>query len=111
MDINYILQLDCREKESKIILQDELRNIKPLSKYESKIPLGKIERCAKVLCSKYDFMLRFYADTDSADKYIIWKCYIHSCKDLSMLSLIYGCTFYECIAKTVVYLNYIKGNY
>lgn len=108
MDINYILQLDCRKKSNIEFLQEELRKLKPLSKFTSNIPLSKIERCLKVLCNKYEYCIEVYSDFCSADKYIVWRCNIY--KGNYLLCIVYGCTLYECISKVVIYLyNDIKG--
>lgn len=99
-----ILALDYRENESREIIQKVLKKIKPLSKCISNVPLEKIERCAKVICEKYNYWLRFYSDTASGDDCIVWRCEVFDSNDLQLIKKIYGCTFYECMSKVVIYL-------
>ena len=104
---NQILQLDCRIQSNADIIENVLRKIKPLSKSPEgqQVPLEKLERCIKVLCNKYNYFVpSIYPDLESGDKIIIWKCRITDRQTLNDIGITYGCTFYECIAKAVIFL-------
>lgn len=101
-----ILQLDCKKEENQEIIQKVLRQVKPLSKCsENIIPIEKIERTIKVICSKYGFFIRkLYPDCIAGDKCIVWRSEIFLSSNLSNVGNVYGCTVYECLAKTAILL-------
>lgn len=107
MKTEQILQLDCREEKNKEIIQSVLRKIKPLSKCKegNDVPIELIERVIKILCSKYGYHIRqLYPDYESSDKYIIWRSEIYIRSTLQDVGVIYGCSIYECLSKTVIAL-------
>ena len=107
MTTKQVLELDCRIEENREAIQKVLRQIKPLAKCPDgrQIPIDKLERCLKVLCNNYGFFVRnVYPDTKSGDKEIIWRSTTIDEKTLGEIGNAYGCTFYECIAKTVILL-------
>ena len=104
MNIDYVLNIDCRNEDGRLLLQKELKKIKPFVKCKSDVPIAYIEKAIRILCNKYEYMLKVYADTVSGEEYIIWKCEITNCKDLSLTSNTYGCSIYECLAKAVIKL-------
>ena len=109
VNVKNILELDCRISANKILLQDALKTIKPLSKIENNVPLEKIERVLKIICVKYNYLFKLFPDCYSGeDKYIIWKSEIIDCNNLDIICNIYGCTIYECLAKTAIKLYSIR---
>lgn len=109
-----ILQLDCREKENKKIVQKVLRKIKPLSKCSEEIvPMEMLERVLRIIEKKYGYhIFMIFPDTYSSDDGIIWRAEVSSKKTdkISYNKNIYGITFYEVIAKSVIYMySKVKG--
>lgn len=104
MQINEVLNLDCTVRENREQVQKVLRKIKPLAKAPAgDIPAEMLERCLKVLSNKYDIHCRdIYPDTDAGDKYIVWRSIVIDGKTLETVKAVYGCTFYEVLAKTVI---------
>lgn len=108
MTTSQILQLDCRLQSNAEIIEKVLRKIKPLSKSPEgqPVPLEKLEKCIKVLCNKYNYIIPYvYPDLVSGgDKMVIWKCRIVDRQTIDDVGITYGCTLYECIAKAVILL-------
>lgn len=104
MNVDYVLNIDCRNEDGRLLLQKELKKIKPFVKCKSDVPIAYIEKAIRILCNKYEYMLKVYADTISGEEYIIWKCEITNRKDLSLTCNTYGCSIYECLAKAVIKL-------
>lgn len=107
MTTSQILQLDCRIQSNAEIIEKVLRKIKPLSKSleDQPVPLEKLEKCIKVLCNKYNYIVpAIYPDLKSGDKVVIWKCRIVDGRTIDDVGIAYGCTLYECIAKAVILL-------
>lgn len=104
MKTGEILQLDCRTKENREIIQRVLRQIKPLASCpDGQIPLQKLERCMQVLCRKYDYVVSLYADPESNAEYIVWRCSVlRYGRTLTSGSNVFGCSVYEAIAKAVI---------
>ena len=105
--IEKMLNLDCREEADQQVLQKVLHNIKPLAKFDGKIPQSKIEKLLGLICRRY------YVDVK------IIPVYIHENVDIyhnivttgiTKLVDVYGCSIYEVLAKTVIWLfNAIKN--
>jgi len=109
ISIRNVLELDCRIDGNKILLQDALKTIKPLSKIKGDVPLQKIERVLKIICTKYNYLFKLFPDCYSGeDNYIIWKSEIIDYNNLDTVCDIYGCTVYECLAKTAIKLYSIR---
>lgn len=111
MKTNEILNLDCRVKENREIIQSVLRQIKPLVKCsdEYDIPIDKLERCLQVLCRNYNMYPRqIVPDVKSAEKGIIWRFEITDLKNLSTLGICYGLNLYELMCKAVIMLYAIS---
>lgn len=104
MRVSEVLNLDCTVRENREQVQKTLRQIKPLAKAPvGDIPIEMLERCLKVLSNKYDIHCRdIYPDTSAGDKYIVWRSIIIDGKTLDTVMAVYGCTFYEVLAKTVI---------
>ena len=104
MRVSEVLNLDCTVRENREQVQKTLRQIKPLAKAPvGDIPVEMLERCLKVLSNKYDIHCRdIYPDTSAGDKYIVWRSIIIDGKTLDTVMAVYGCTFYEVLAKTVI---------
>lgn len=104
MTINEIIQLDCREEESREIIQKELKKIKPLSKYsEGDIPLEKIEKLIAVLCNKYKMRVsEVMPDIWSSKGNIIWASNIIDENSLMLMNQVYGVSIYEVLTKTAL---------
>lgn len=106
MTTKQIMELDCRDEDNQQIIQKVLRQIKPLAKCPEgqMIPVTKLERCLKVICNKYTLFVRnMFPDVYAADTEIVWRSVV---VDLTTLEehVAYGCTFYECISKTIILL-------
>lgn len=104
MRVSEVINLDCTVRENREQIQKTLRQIKPLAKAPTgDIPVEMLERCLKVLSNKYDIHCRdIYPDTSAGDKYIVWRSIIIDGKTLDTVMAVYGCTFYEVLAKTVI---------
>lgn len=104
MKTEEILNLDCRKEENKETIQKVLRKIKPLAKYEDEVvPQEAIERCAKVLLLKYAVRIQWINITpaDNVEE-MVYKVSIINDDDYKWMGNVYGVTFYEAIAKTVI---------
>ena len=99
-----VLGLDYREEENKVLIQKVLRQLKPLSKYSDEcIPLEAIEKAIKIMCSKYQIRIRsIMPDIWSNKKSDIWRCEVVDDSNLELISLIYGISIYEVLAKTAI---------
>lgn len=109
-----ILNLDCREKENKEIIQRVLRKIKPLSKYsdECEIPLEAIEKLLTVMCKKYCINIKEITPNVLANnKQTIWKATIINENEFALLNYIYGVSIYEVLSKSTIeiYTKVKKG--
>lgn len=104
MKTKEILDLDCRLKENEEIIQQVLRQIKPLSKCKGdKVPIEKLEKCIKVLCTKYHiFPRQISPDTFAAHEDIIWKFEAVDILDLNVVLICYGRNLYEVLAKATI---------
>lgn len=104
MRVSEVLELDCTVRENREQVQKTLRQIKPLAKApDGDVPIEMLERCLKVLSNKYDIYCRdIYPDTNVGEKYIVWRSIIIDGKTLDTVKAVYGCTFYEVLAKTVI---------
>lgn len=111
MTVNQIMQLDCRCKQNREVIQSELKKIKPLAKYskEEQVPFEKVEKLIVVLSKRYNVRVRdFVPDTWSSSDGTIWRAMITNDVTLEMLKLVYGLTLYECFAKTAIYMYSIR---
>lgn len=112
MTINQVLDLDCREEESKEVIQKYLKKIKPLSKYgdDEDVPYNKVEKVITILSKKYDMRVReIVPDVWSGeDGIIIWRVTLIDNKTLYTLGIIYGLSLYEVLAKLAIFMYYIK---
>lgn len=107
MTTKQVLELDCRIEENRETIQRVLRQIKPLAKCPDgqQIPFSKLERCLKVICNNYNLFVRsLFPDVYASDKDIIWRSVTVDLQTLDEVGVAYGCTLYECIAKTVILL-------
>lgn len=106
-----ILDLDCREESSRVIIQKALRKIKPLSKCgeDADVPFEKIEKVITVLSKNYNMRVReFVPDVWSNSKETIWKAIVLSEDNLTM-SYIYGISTYEIFAKVAIYMYLLRN--
>lgn len=103
MKTKEILQLDCREKENKIIIQKVLSKIGPLSEYsEEKIPLHVLEKTLRKICTKYNvFPKRMAPDVWANSKHIVWCFVAERIKDKKEI-ICYGISLYEIMCKAVI---------
>lgn len=112
MTINQILNLDCREPEGVEIIQEYLREIKPLAKYEIDVyvPLYKIEKVITILSKKYNIRIRdIIPDIWSNESETIWKVVLIDDRNLNQVGIIYGLSLYEVVAKTAIYMYAIRN--
>lgn len=101
MNTNDILNLDCRVKENKEIIQKVLKKIKPLEKYSEEIKIEVLENLLKKICIKYSFEIEYIIPRmhDNESK-IIWEIKI---KNEGTSKQIFGISLYECISKSIIY--------
>lgn len=105
MTTKELLELDWREEENQRKIQKALKQIKPLSKEVGIVPLEKMERAIKIMCEKYRLWIReLCPDVDAGDKHIIWRAIVIDIDNLKTIGVVYGCTLYEAIAKTTIFL-------
>lgn len=107
MTTKEVLNLDCREKKNKEIIQRVLRQIKPLSKYsdECEIPFEAIEKAITVMCKKYNMRVReFSPDVWSNETHTIWRAILINETNLKTIDVVFGITLYEMFAKTAIRL-------
>lgn len=105
MTTRELMELDCREDENRRKIQKALRLIKPLSKEEDDVPLEKMERAIKVMCEKYKLWVReLCPDVEAGEKHIVWRAIIIDVTNLKTIGAVYGCTLYEVIAKTTIFI-------
>lgn len=104
MKTKEILDLDCRLEENKKIIQQVLRQIKPLSKCkDDKVPIEKLEKCIKILCVKnLIFPRQIYPDVFAAHKDIVWKFEAVDLTDFNSSLTCYGNDLYEVLAKATI---------
>lgn len=105
-----ILDLDCREAESNEIIQERLKKIKPLAKYKGveDVPIYKIEKVISVLSKNYNMRIsNLVPDVWSNESETIWRSTIIDDRTLKM-SVIYGLSLYEILAKTAIYMYSIR---
>lgn len=105
MTTNQLLELDCREDENQRIVQKALKLIKPLKNEVGIVPIEKLERAIKVMCEKYDMWVReLCPDVQAGEKHIVWRSSIINVKNLKTIGVVYGCTLYEVVAKTTIFI-------
>jgi hypothetical protein len=100
-----IIDLDYREEENKVIIQNVLRQLKPLSKYsdEEDIPLVAIEKAIKIMCSRYLVRIRsIWPDIWANKKSDIWRADIVNDSNLMSVGVVYGISIYEVFAKIAI---------
>lgn len=100
-----VLNLDYREEESKNIIQNVLRQLKPLSKYsdEEEVPIDALEKVIRIMTRKYLIRIRsIMPDIWSNKDNDIWRCEIVNDKNLELIKNIYGISLYEVLAKTAI---------
>lgn len=100
MKIEEILNLDCRDKKNAEALQSMLKKIKPISKYEGKVPLESLEKLVFVLSNKYDITPQYvFIDIHASGSSVVYSCNVLSKGDRELLGTVYGATLYELFAK------------
>ena len=113
MRVRDILQLDCREEESKEVIQKMLKKIKPFSKYENEdVEISKIEKFIGVATKKYDLYVRdiMFASIVTDNNEILYNLHLYRESDLQIICEIYGCELYELMAKTAIYIYALIKN-
>lgn len=113
MTTNEILQLDCRTKENREIIQKVLKQIKPLSKYSDEcVPFEGIEKAITVMSKKYNVRIGTVTpDVWSNEQNTIWRATIIDDTNLGTICTIYGLSLYELFAKVAIsmYAQVRKG--
>lgn len=107
MTTKEILNLDCREKKDKEIIQRVLRQIKPLSKCsdEQIIPLEMIEKAITVMCKKYCLRIKeLIPDVWGNETNSIWRAILINDTNFKTIETVYGITLYEVFAKSAIRL-------
>lgn len=96
-----MLNLDCRDEVDRQTLQELLHGIKPLMKYEGNIQQSKIEKLLGKICRRYyvHFVIEPSYMDNNVDIY-------HGIVTTGINKLIdtYGCSIYEVLAKTAIWL-------
>ena len=114
INIEEMINLDCTDSDNLDILIESLSKIKPLSKVYKKtgeIPLEYLEKVIMIIDKKYNFGIRGISpDCNSSINHIIWRSTILNYKTIGIMKQIYGCTIYEVVAKTALYMFYKKGD-
>lgn len=111
MTIKQILDLDCREAESNVIIQEHLKKIKPLAKYKGveDVPIYKIEKVISVLSKKYNMRIReFVPDIWSNENEIVWRAIIVDDRDIYEAGNVYGLSLYEVFAKIAIIMYMLR---
>ena len=107
MTTNQVINLDCRIKENREIIQKVLRQIKPLSRYsdEEEIPFSALEKAITVMCKKYMMRInQLVPDVWANDSHTIWRVWLINDTNLKTIDTVYGITLYEVFAKTAIRL-------
>lgn len=103
MTTNELVALNWYVKENRQVLQKALKQIKPLSNIEGKVPIYKIERAISVMCNKYGFWLReFVPDSYAGNVGIVWRVSIE--RRMKIIAVVYGCNLYEVAVKIAIQL-------
>lgn len=105
MQIHKVLEMDCRGSQEMDAIQILLRKIKPLAKApEDKwVPMYLVERCAQVLCRKYDFELSISMDPVSNVSSPIWRLSVRrKGKQVESGANVWGTSLYEVMAKGTI---------
>lgn len=102
MNIKNLLELDCREKRNKEILENELKKLKPFSKC-SEISAEKVEKFLYQAQNKYMVYIRaIYPDFKSAKDFTIWGCDLVDETNLNIIACVYGISIDEVMKKTSI---------
>ena len=106
MTTKEVLQLDYRLPENKVKLQKVLRQIKPLAKCPEgqDVPIEKLERVIKVLTTKYSYYVPGFVPDPSVSDGLVWRTRVLDSNTMDEIGHVFGCMFYEVLAKTVILL-------
>lgn len=105
MKTNSILELDCRDEDNMEVIQEVLRQLKPLSKYSDDeiIPIEALEKVIRIMTRKYLVRIRSIMPDIWANKeYDIWRCEVVNDHNLELIGNVYGVSLYEVMAKTAI---------
>ena len=107
---------DCQDERNRSI-QNRLKKIKPLSKYErtEDVPFYMIEKTVMVLSKKYNMRIKeLTMDIWANDDEVIWRATVIDDRNFNqvgvVLNVIYGLSIYEVFAKTAIYMYYMREN-
>lgn len=100
MKVNEVLDLDCRSEENMWKLQSALKKIKPLSKYDGKVPIESIEKLVVKVQNKYNVTARYlFVDMSASQNTMVYSCNVMDSKSKELLKTVYGASIYEVMAK------------
>lgn len=102
MNINEILDLDCRIEENEQLLNKALKKIPPLAKCEGKVPLEEIEKAISYMSTKYAIMIQYICPTYIKGAAHLYSTSIKTIYPYQWLGNVYGQTLYETLAKCAI---------
>lgn len=111
MEVDKILQLDCREKENREKIQRVLKDIRPLSKYSDLeiIPFEKVEKLVTVISKRYNMRVGYIVpDVWSNADNTIWRAVIINDTSCTKMNTVCGLSVYEMFAKTAILMYSIR---
>lgn len=106
LNIDGVLNADCRTTAGAAFIQEKLREIKPFAKIpysDGNISLDRLEKLAYILGTKYNIIICLLADPDyfNGDS-IIWECCVKLSENATSATWCYGASFYEMFAKAIL---------
>lgn len=104
MNIEKVLNINCKSKEGKETLQRYLKKLKPFREFDENedIPLEKIEKLIYKLTRKYEIEPQYmFINCVDASKTSLYSLGIRTPKG-NWLGTVYGITIYETLAKAAL---------
>lgn len=105
MRTSEILELDYREHDDRLVVQNVLRKIKPFVNIPKsvEVPVVKLEKCLQVLSRKYDYVVSIHLDPVSNNSAPIWRCaVVRYGQSVGSGTNVWGTSLYEVLAKAII---------
>lgn len=105
MRTSEILELDYREHDDRLVVQNVLRKIKPFANIPKpvEVPVAKLEKCLQVLSHKYDYVVSIHLDPVSNNSTPIWRCaVVRYGQSVGSGTNVWGTSLYEVLAKAII---------
>lgn len=105
MRTSEILELDYREHDDRLVIQNVLRKIKPFADIPRsvEVPVAKLEKCLQVLSRKYDYVVSIHLDSVSNNSTPIWRCAVTRYgQSVASGTNTWGTSLYEVLAKATI---------